>query len=70
MCSSQAGEKDRWLPTSVVARVLGVSTDTVRNYIEAGRFEKVRNVSSGLQPRYQIARDSVQRFEKEIILDY
>ena len=61
-------KKERWLPTSAVAQALGVSADTVRNYIETGRFDRVRNVSTGTQPRYQVAQDSLKRFENEIIL--
>jgi len=65
MCTST---KERWLSTSAVANKLGVSQDTVRNLIDAGRFNKVRNISAGHLPRYQIAAESVRRFEEEIIV--
>lgn len=38
MCRDRSG-RERWLSTSTVARRLGVSPLTVRNMIEAGRFQ-------------------------------
>jgi len=60
--------KERWLSTSAVANKLGVSPDTVRNLLDAGRFDKVRNISAGHLPRYQIAAESVRRFEEGIVI--
>jgi len=61
-------KKDRWLAPSTVAQMIGVSVNTVYCYIEAGRFNRVRNISTGSAPRYQIERESVKRLEAELIL--
>jgi len=62
--------KERWMTTSAVARKLDISQDTVRNLIIAGKFDKVRNISAGQLPRYQIEAGSVRRFEEGITTYY
>jgi hypothetical protein len=62
MCTS---EKIIWLNTSQVARKLNVSNVHVRNLINAGKFDMVRDVGSRKQSYYQIAKQSVEKFMVE-----
>ena len=66
MCSPE--KKERWLPTSVVMRELGVSRNTVLALIECGKLNRVRDVSAGQQPRYQVERGALEEYKNNIIL--
>jgi hypothetical protein len=67
MCSA-CDKKERWLPTSIVMRELGVSRGTVLALIESGRLDRVRDISTKRQPRYQVERGALERYKENIIL--
>ena len=67
MCSL-CDKKERWLPTSIVMRELGVSRGTVLALIECGKLDRVRDISTKRQPRYQVERGALERYKENIIL--
>jgi hypothetical protein len=69
MCSA-CDKKERWLPTSIVMRELGVSRGTVLALIESGRLDRVRDISTMRQPRYQIEKGALERYKESIILPH
>ena len=57
--------QNRWLSTETVANMLGVTDQTIRNMIEAGKFATVRRIGAGRQPPYQILHGCVVEYEQQ-----
>jgi excisionase family DNA binding protein len=67
MCS-EFRQRRRWLSTTTVATRLGVSVQTVRNWIESGRFDLVRDIGTGARRYYQVESESVRRYEERSMI--
>ncbi|MDR2884329.1 MAG: helix-turn-helix domain-containing protein [Deferribacteraceae bacterium] len=51
----------KYISVSIAARRLGVSSKTIRRYIEQGDLVAI-NVSTGIRPTYNIAEPEFERF--------
>jgi len=45
--AEEAVSEGRWLRVGQVAKALGVAVGTARNYIDAGKFRRVRRLAGG-----------------------
>lgn len=56
----------KWLRVGQVAELLGVSVGTARNYVDAGKFRRVRRLSAGDR---RVWSDDVEAYIREIEKD-